>query len=47
MTNPKLPTEELEKINKQSWENPKFLADEKLLAKDWLSPEDNEAWKDL
>ena len=24
-----------------------FLADEKLLAEDWLSPEDEEAWKDL
>jgi len=23
------------------------LADEKLLAKDWLSEEDNEAWRDL
>ncbi len=23
------------------------LADEKLLAEDWLSPEDEEAWKDL
>ena len=39
--------EELEKIDKQGWENIKFLADEKLLAEDWLSPEDNEAWKDL
>ena len=32
-------------------ENPilsgKVLADEKLLAEDWLSPEDMEAWKDL
>ena len=24
-----------------------ILADEKLLAEDWLSPEDEEAWKDL
>ena len=39
--------EEMEKISKNEWENPKFLADEKLLADDWLSPEDNEAWKDL
>jgi hypothetical protein len=23
------------------------LADEELLAEDWLSPEDNLAWKDL
>lgn len=38
---------ELESLGKDSWENPKFLADERLLAEDWLSPEDNEAWKDL
>jgi hypothetical protein len=29
------------------WENVEFLADERLLAEDWLSPEDEEAWKDL
>lgn len=28
-------------------ENIKFLADEDLLKEDWLSQEDNEAWKDL
>lgn len=28
-------------------DNIKFLADESLLAKDWLSLEDEEAWKDL
>ncbi len=28
-------------------ENIEFLADEGLLAEDWLSPEDMEAWKDL
>ena len=39
--------EEMEKINGKNWEDTKFLADEKLLAEDWLSPEDNEAWKDL
>jgi|TARA_B100001971_G_C17905179_1_gene390015 predicted DNA-binding antitoxin AbrB/MazE fold protein len=27
--------------------SPKFFADEKLLAENWLSEEDNEAWKDL
>jgi len=32
---------ELESINTE------ILADEKLLAEDWLSDEDNEAWKDL
>lgn len=29
------------------WSDVKFLADEKLLAEAWLSPEDEEAWKDL
>ncbi len=39
---------ELEKIEKFSEEEDIiFLADEGLLAEDWLSPEDNEAWKDL
>lgn len=28
-------------------EDMSFLADEELLAEDWLSPEDQEAWKDL
>ena len=28
-------------------ENIPFFADEDLLAEDWLSPEDEEAWKDL
>ena len=36
--------EELEKIDKQTWENAKFLGDEKLLAEDWLSPEDEKAF---
>ena len=39
--------EEMEKVNMSDWVDSKFLADEKLLAEDWLSPEDNEAWKDL
>ena len=47
---------EINKINQKlesqdveiaDWGNHKFLADEKLLAEDWLSPEDEEAWKDL
>ncbi len=29
------------------WSDIKFLADEKLLAEAWLSPEDEKAWKDL
>lgn len=28
-------------------ENVQILADEKLLSEDWLSQEDEEAWKDL
>lgn len=36
--------EELEKIDKQTWENVKFLGDEKLLTEDWLSPEDEKAF---
>ena len=38
---------ELERIKVSDWEDTMFLADEKLLAESWLSPEDNEAWKDL
>jgi len=26
---------------------PRIFADEELLAENWLSPEDNKAWKDL
>lgn len=36
---------ELEKIN--DWNNPKFLADEGLLAESWLSKEDEEAFSYL
>ncbi len=41
--------EEMEMIEKSSkkQKDVTILADEKLLAQDWLSPEDNEAWKDL
>ncbi|MEK6847155.1 MAG: hypothetical protein AABY16_03245 [Nanoarchaeota archaeon] len=39
---------DLDKIKKLSGEEDmEFLADEGLLAEDWLSPEDMEAWKDL
>lgn len=41
---------EVNQIKKQLKKNKKehfFLADEELLAEDWLSPEDNEAWKNL
>jgi len=47
---------QIDKINKRlekqnieivDLDNSNFLADEKLLAEDWLSPEDEEAWKDL
>lgn len=41
---------ELSKEDEVIWdwpENIPMLADEELLAKDWLSPEDEEAWKDL
>mgnify|MGYP001557918904 CR=1 FL=1 len=37
----------IEEMERQKWESTQFLADEDLLATDWLSTEDNEAWKDL
>ena len=40
----------MKKDYKIIWDWPKeikLLADEELLAEDWLSPEDEEAWKDL
>lgn len=43
-------TEVLKKETKQQPENDKILthlASEKVLAKDWLSPIEDEAWKDL
>ena len=43
-------SEVLKKETKQKPENDKILthfASEKVLAKDWLLPEENEAWKDL
>ncbi len=39
--------EQLQKIEFSDWDEFRFLADEKLLAEDWLSPEDEKAWKDL
>jgi hypothetical protein len=40
---------ELAESNEIEWDWPdaEIFADEKLLAEDWLSPEDEEAWKDL
>ena len=38
--------EQLEKLEIISEKSP-ILADQELLAEDWLSEEDNEAWKDL
>jgi len=38
--------EQIESIKTNIKDYP-FLADEKLLAQDWLSEEDNLAWKDL
>lgn len=41
---------ELSENKETIWDWPrqvKVLADEQLLAEDWLSPEDEEAWKDL
>ena len=35
---------QLESIKEQDWENPKFLADEGLLAESWLSKEDEKAF---
>ncbi len=43
-------SELLEKETKQKPQNDKVLthfASEKVLAKDWLLPEEDEAWKDL
>lgn len=43
-------TEVLKEATKHKPENDKVLtyfASEKALAKDWLSPEEDEAWKDL
>ena len=34
-------------INIKNHDKSLVLADEELLAEDWLSPEDNLAWKDL
>ena len=41
---------ELSNKDEVIWDWPEkiaMLADEQLLAEDWLSPEDEEAWKDL
>ena len=36
--------EELEKLDKDDWENARFLGDEKLLSENWLSKEDEKAF---
>jgi predicted CopG family antitoxin len=36
--------EELEQLDKNTWENAKFLGDEKLLAESWSSKEDEKAF---
>ena len=40
---------QMEKFEKNitHYEKSRTLADQELLAQDWLSDEDNEAWKDL
>ena len=35
---------ELEKLDKDDWDNARFLADEKLLSESWSSKEDEEAF---
>ena len=35
---------ELEQLDKDDWENARFLADEKLLSESWASKEDEEAF---
>lgn len=39
--------EELEQLDKEDWENARFLGDEKLLSECWASKEDEEAFKYL
>ena len=35
---------ELEELDKEDWENARFLGDEKLLSESWASKEDEEAF---
>ncbi|PIN94583.1 hypothetical protein COU53_03000 [Candidatus Pacearchaeota archaeon CG10_big_fil_rev_8_21_14_0_10_30_48] len=35
---------ELEQLDKEDWENARFLGDEKLLSESWVSKEDEEAF---
>lgn len=39
--------EEIEKLKRIDLDKIPFLGDEELLAKDWLSEEDNKAWDNL
>jgi hypothetical protein len=36
--------EELEQLDKEDWENARFLGDEKLLSESWASKEDEKAF---
>ena len=36
--------EELERLDKDDWENARFLGDEKLLSESWTSKEDEKAF---
>lgn len=38
---------ELEQLDKEDWENARFLGDEKLLSESWASKEDEEAFEYL
>ena len=39
--------EELEQLDKDDWENARFLGDEKLLSESWASKEDEKAFEYL
>ena len=39
--------EELERLDKDDWENARFLGDERLLSESWESKEDEEAFEYL
>jgi len=39
--------EELERLDKDDWENARFLGDEKLLSESWTSKEDEKAFEYL
>jgi len=39
--------EEFERLEKDDWENARFLGDEKLLSESWISKEDEDAFSYL